>query len=78
MFLCFRLVGAPVQIAQLEDDPVLATDPQRNNDFSFDQVCLSHLCATRLFNELGSNRTLECSDNGGMPLLRTRPQDEPA
>lgn len=34
------IVGAPVQIAQIKDDPDLAKDPQRNNDFQFDQVCL--------------------------------------
>jgi hypothetical protein len=32
--------GAPVQVAQLTDDPALADDPQRNNDFIF-EVCQS-------------------------------------
>ena len=31
-------LGAPVQIAQIKDDPVLAKDRQRNNNFTFDQV----------------------------------------
>ncbi|KAF8596549.1 Dyp-type peroxidase [Ceratobasidium sp. AG-I] len=29
--------GAPIQLAPLEDDPVLAKDPQRNNDFVYPQ-----------------------------------------
>jgi hypothetical protein len=32
------ITGAPVQTAQLQDDPQLATDIQRNNDFVFDQA----------------------------------------
>ena len=35
--------GAPVQIAQHKDDPILGEDSQRNNDFKFDQVVHSFL-----------------------------------
>lgn len=29
------MIGAPLDLAPLQDDPVLAADPQRNNDFSY-------------------------------------------
>ena len=30
--------GAPIDVTPLRDDPVLATDPQRNNNFQYDKT----------------------------------------
>ena len=38
--------GAPVDVSPDHDDPVLAADPQRNNNFDFSSV--SELCYGRM------------------------------
>ena len=64
--------GAPIDITPVKDDPALAKDPQRNNDFDFSDVSITlfvtKIAVVNRFTAYGSIT---------LPIRCTYPQDKP-
>ena len=67
----FKL-GAPIDITPLKDDPVLAKDPQRNNNFDFSNVSATlFVTKTTVVNRFTAYGSIT------LPIRCTYPQDKP-